>query len=353
LRQLLLALLVLLAIYLTSLVLAPFIVAMLWAVILAILFHRTHATLTKRIGPSWSAAVTTCLVALLIAVPAIALASRAARDAPHIAAYFEGAVTNVSGRVAELWQFVRLRSPIELPPNPEEMLLEGVRRGATLVASRAGSVAADAIATFLNLLAMLVALFFMLRDGERMRAELRGWLPLPEESSDQLLSEIHDLVIGSVGAGLVVAVVQGAIGGLAFWMLKLGDPVFWGVAMAVCALLPVGAALVWLPAALWLLLSGEVGRGTILLLIGVGITTVGDILRPLLLRGRSSMSAFVVLFGILGGVAAFGFIGLVIGPIILSVTGNLFRILRQPDLAPTAPSRAKPTLDDGPILPSG
>ena len=186
---------------------------------------------------------------------------------------------------------------------------------------------------------MLFALFFMLRDGDAMSRELRALLPIPDEDSARLMRETRDLVIASVGAGLLVAAAQGTIGGVAFWLLGLGAPVLWGVVIAFCSLIPVvGSALVWLPAAVWLLLAGETLRGVILLLVGVlGIGMADNVLRPLLLSGRTSVSGLVIFFGLLGGVAAFGFIGLVIGPIVLVTTGNLLKLLSQPDRVDPAP----------------
>ena len=193
-------------------------------------------------------------------------------------------------------------------------------------------------ATLGSLFVMLFSLFFLLRDGDKIGRQLRELLPLPERERERLVVETRDLVIASVGAGLLVAAVQGAIGGLAFWAVGIGAPVVWGVVMAMCALIPlVGAALVWVPAALWLLLSGEITRGIILAIVGVLFISMADnILRPLLLAGRTSASGLVVFLGLLGGAAAFGFIGLVVGPIILVTAGNLIRVFTRPELVETA-----------------
>lgn len=109
---------------------------------------------------------------------------------------------------------------------------------------------------------------------------------------------------------------------------------FWGIIIGFCSLLPVvGAALVWVPASLGLLFAGEIGRGALLMLLGVlGISTADNVLRPLLLSGRTSISGLVIFFGLLGGVAAFGFVGLVVGPIILVTTARLLEHLRHPDV---------------------
>jgi predicted PurR-regulated permease PerM len=118
---------------------------------------------------------------------------------------------------------------------------------------------------------------------------------------------------------------------VAFWLLGINAAVIWGVVMAVTSLIPlVGATLVWVPTALWLLLSGEIVRGIILVLVGVfAIGLTDNILRPILLAGRTTASGLVVFLGLLGGAAAFGFIGLVLGPIILVTAGSMLRVFSR------------------------
>ena len=142
-------------------------------------------------------------------------------------------------------------------------------------------------------------------------------------------------MIASIGASLAVAAAQGAIGGVAFWLLGIPAPVLWGVAIAFVSLVPVvGAALVWVPTSIWLLLSGAIGRGIALVLIGTfGISLIDNVLRPLILSGRTSVSGLVIFFGLLGGAAAFGLLGLLIGPIILVITARLLDELRRSDVA--------------------
>jgi len=178
---------------------------------------------------------------------------------------------------------------------------------------------------------MLFAMFFLLRDGHTLARQVRDLLPLPDSARDRLMIDTRDLIVASVGAGLVVAAVQGTIGGLAFWLLGIKAAVIWGVVMAVCSLIPlVGATLVWAPTAVWLLLSGEIVRGIILIVVGVfAIGLADNVLRPILLAGRTTASGLVVFLGLLGGAAAFGFIGLVLGPIILVTAGSLLRVFSR------------------------
>jgi len=233
---------------------------------------------------------------------------------------------------------VRARSPIALPVDPAELIRDGVTRILTFLAPRAGAVVADLFATLGTLFAMLFALFFLVRDGEAIGRELRSLLPLPPAQSERLIRGTRDLVIASVGAGILVALAQGTIGGLAFWLLGLRAPAFWGVVMAFCSLIPVvGAALVWVPAALWLLLSGSIGKAIAMAVIGaLGISMTDNVLRPLLLSGSTQVNGLIIFFGLLGGVGAFGFIGLVLGPVVLVVTGNLLRMFARPDLVETS-----------------
>ncbi len=325
--------LVLLAGYLTYLILGPFLATLGWAAILAVLFHRVQAALTGRIGATRAALVTTLLAGIAIVVPAVLLVSALVREVPQAAAYLQEVSRTAPDQIEQIWEAVRARSPFELPEDPTQFATEAARRALTFLVPRAGAVVADFFATLGALAAMLFALFFMLRDGDAWSRELRALLPLPEQESERLLRDTRDLVIASVVSGLLVAAAQGTIGGVAFWLLGLGAPVLWGVALAFCSLIPVvGSALVWLPAALWLLLAGDMVRGVIMLLVGVfGISMADNVLRPLLLSGSTSVSGLVVFFGLLGGVAAFGFIGLVIGPIVLVTTGSLLKLLSRTD----------------------
>ena len=332
-NQLLFYSLVLFTGYLAFVVLQPFLASLAWAVIFAMMFHPVYLQLAGRLGANRAALVTTIMAAVLIVGPGVLIVSVFANEVPQVLEYFKG-VSVTPEQVQEIWDGIRSRSPVELPADPTSVLRDGVQRALAFLAPRAGEVVADVLSTLAALIIMLFALFFLLRDGHTLGRQVRELLPLPEKERDRMLAETRDLVVASVGAGLAVAAAQGLIGGLVFAILGLDAPVIWGVVMAMTSLIPlVGAALVWLPAALWLLLSGEVVRGIILLVIGgAGISLVDNILRPLLLSGRTSASGLVVFLGLLGGVAAFGFVGLVLGPIVLVTAGSLLRAFTRPDL---------------------
>jgi predicted PurR-regulated permease PerM len=331
--RLLFYVLVLVTGYLTFQVLSPFLAPLAWAAVFAMMFHRVHLELAARIGPNRSAAVTTLMATVLIVAPTVLLVSVLAREVPQVIDYVQRVSLSAPDQIERIWQVVRSRIPLSLPEDPTALLREGVQRGLAFLAPAAGGVVADVLATLGSLFVMLFAMFFLLRDGHTLGRQIRDLLPLPERERERLMSDTRDLVIASVGAGLLVAAVQGTIGGIAFWLLGLNAAVIWGVAIAFCSLVPVvGSALVWVPAALWLFLSGDVTRGVILVVVGVlGIGMADNVLRPLLLSGRTSASGLVVFLGLLGGASAFGFIGIVLGPIILVTAGSLLNAFTRPD----------------------
>ena len=326
--------LVLVAVYISYLVLGPFLVPLAWAAVFAVLFRPLQVDLAPKIGANRAALLATLLAGILIVVPAVMLVSVLAHEAAQVADLVQNWPAITPERIERIWTAARSRIPFALPEDPSQLIREGITRVLTFLAPRAGAVVADVFATVGTLVAMLFAMFFLLRDGDIVKRHLHDLLPLPAAESDRLMRETRDLVVASVGAGVLVAVTQGAIGGVAFWALGISAPAFWGVVMAFCSLIPlVGATLVWIPAAAWLMLSGHVAQGLILVAVGaVGIGLADNILRPLLLSGRTQVNGLVIFFGLLGGVAAFGFIGLVLGPIILVVTWSLLKMFARPDL---------------------
>jgi len=332
--QLIFYALILLIAYLTYLVISPFLASLAWAAVFAMMFHGVYSELSPKIGPNRAALAATLMAAVLIVAPAVVLVSVIAREVPQVIDYLQQVSLTAPDRINRLWEVVRHRSPLALPEDPTMLLREGVQRVLAFLAPRAGAVVADLFATLGSLFVMLFSMFFLLRDGHTLGRQVRDLLPLPEDERDRLMRDTRDLVVASVGAGLLVAAAQGAIGGIAFWLLGINAPVIWAAVMALCSLIPlVGAALVWVPTALWLALSGDIVRGVILMIVGVlGISMADNILRPLLLSGRTSASGLVVFLGLLGGASAFGFIGLVLGPIILVTAGSLLKVFSRPEL---------------------
>lgn len=332
----------LLVAYLAFLVTRPFLAPLAWAGILALTLEPLRARLSRRVGRSRSALLTTVLAAVLIVGPVATVVTMLAAEVPLVIGFAQRLPEQATPeRVQTVWDTIRARVPVNLPGDPTDLLKQAAQAVAGFVAPRLGGALANIAGMIGSLFVTLFALFFLLRDGNKAVDLIRRVLPFSELERERLIRETHDLVIASVGAGLAVAAVQGLIGGVTFWAMGLGAPVAWGVAIGICSLIPVvGATLVWVPVALWWLLSGSVAKGLVLVGIGAGVIgMVDNVLRPMILSGRASVNGLVVFIGLLGGGGAFGFIGLVLGPIVLVTAGTLIDALtRRPRV--TTPDEA-------------
>jgi predicted PurR-regulated permease PerM len=176
----------------------------------------------------------------------------------------------------------------------------------------------------------LLLLFFFLRDRDEMLGALRGLLPLTKEEDGIVFRRVGDTIHAVLYGTLAVALLQGALGALMFWWLGLPAPILWGCAMAALAIVPmVGTAIIWGPAALYLLLDGEPGKAAILTVWGMFVIgLIDNLLKPTLVEGKLHAHLVPVFVSIVGGVYAFGGAGLVIGPAILALALALLDIWR-------------------------
>jgi predicted PurR-regulated permease PerM len=184
---------------------------------------------------------------------------------------------------------------------------------------------------FLDLFILLFALFFMFRDGEQIVHALRHLIPFDAEIQKDMLRESHDLIFASVAVALLIAAIQGVLGGTAFAVTGLGTPVFMGVVIALFSIVPVvGSALIWVPAAVWLGINGHWGKALLMVAICGGLAGVLDnLVRPLLMRNRSRLNDLLLFISILGGLEVFGLLGLVIGPTIMAAALGVFRVYME------------------------
>lgn len=311
--------------YLAYQIVAPFLSQIAWAVVLAITLAPLQERLRHRIGPTRTALVLTLLVVVLLIIPFVFAVSALLQQGGQAVAALETQLRQQGGPGAwldALWNWLRARLP--LLPTKDDMVAKvtaGMGGMASFAAGQAGGLLKGIIAFVLKLVITLGVLFFLLRDAEVFAAALRRLLPFGAEQNERLLTLTTDLVTASVTATLAIAAIQGLIGGTTFALLGIATPAVWGVVMGSFALIPVvGSTLVWLPAAAWLLLSGSVVKGVTLLLVGaLVIGNVDNLVRPWLMAGSARMNTLVLLVSLMGGVSAFGFIGIVLGPLVAAL----------------------------------
>ena len=205
---------------------------------------------------------------------------------------------------------------------------QAAERVAAFLAGNIGSLVKNLATFFVDLFILIFSLFFMFRDGESIVRGVRHLLPFDETIQEDMLNESKDLIFASVAVGLIIAGVQGLLGGMAFTIGGIPTAVFWGVLMAFFSLVPVvGSALIWVPAALWLGFNGHWGKAVAVVAICGGVAAVADnIIRPLLLRNRTHLNELLLFIGVLGGLEVFGLLGLVAGPTIVAAAMGVFRV---------------------------
>jgi predicted PurR-regulated permease PerM len=212
-----------------------------------------------------------------------------------------------------------------------ETLEQGIERQAGFLAERIGTILKNIASFIFDLFVMIFAMFYFFRDGGKVLRAVRSLLPFDDQHRDAMINQAGELITASVATSLLIAAIQGALGGLGFAIVGLPAPVFWGVAMAFFSLVPVvGSGLIFVPASLWLGFTGHWGRALLLVAICAGISTVVDnVLRPLLLGGRAELSGLVVFISVVGGINLFGMLGLVLGPILVAMAAGVLSVYRE------------------------
>ena len=314
-------------IYLCYRLAAPFLSAITWALALSVLFSPVQGWLEGRLrSPSIAALVAVIGIALMVAVPATFVAQRLVVQAAKGAELVETRVK--SGE----WQR-SLRAQPQLAP-----LVDQVERRVDLPGAMAavsgwlsntgGVIFRGSVLQAVEFGLTFYLLFFFLRDRHQALVALRSTSPLQAPEMDRLLGHVGDTIYATLYGTLAVSVVQGVLGGLMFWWLGLPAPLLWGLIMALLAVVPVlGAFVIWIPAALFLALEGNWGKALILILWGmVVVGTADNLLRPILVGNRLRLHTVLAFISLVGGLMVFGASGLVLGPVVLTITTGLLEI---------------------------
>lgn len=324
--------------------LVPFAAPLVWAAILALTFYPLTTWLVRafRGNRDLAAGVLVFGVLLLAILPALFVGSLLVREAGGAYEWVQQATKD--GELTRLFDDLRTSRPGMLVQRVLGPLQERVQIDAqTLIVSatswvsgaiagQAGAVARNALLSLLNGSLMLVALFFFFRDGERMAARFRDLIPMQREHKDEIFLRLYDTLAAVVQSMVVIAVVQGVLGGLGYWLIGgMSFAVFLGFLTGIAAFIPMaGAAAVWVPAALYLLVTGSPWRALFLAAWGIGaISMMDNVLRPLLIGGRARLPTFILLFSILGGVHVYGFVGAFVAPVIVAALLSFVDIYRD------------------------
>jgi predicted PurR-regulated permease PerM len=311
-------------------ILWPFFGAILWGTVLALLFAPLNRRLEKRFGgrETLAALATLGLILVIVILPLALLGAALVQEAAGVYKRMQAGEIDFGRYAREVFDTlpswvlnILERYGLTDFEAVQERFSEGLLKGSQFFATRAVMFGQGTLDFIVSFFIMLYLLFFLLRDGDSLMRRIRAAVPLRREEQAELGEKFHVVIRATVKGNLVVAVVQGALGGLIFWILGIPSPLLWAVVMAILSLLPaVGTALVWGPVAIWLLATGSTWQGLVLIAFGVlVIGLVDNVLRPLLVGKDTKIPDYVVLISTLGGLALFGINGFIIGPVIAAL----------------------------------
>jgi len=235
------------------------------------------------------------------------------------------------GRVS---RWIQDHLAIETQRSQEFVAAQLENAGAVLVGQSLG-IMGNILSGFLKTFFVIFTMYYLFRDGDKIVAALPAALPLRKDQSDAIITRATEVISAGVYGVVTIAAIQGLLGGLAFWVLGVPSPILWGVLMTFVCMIPIaGSFFIWLPLAIYLMITGHWTKAIFLILWGaLIISTIDNFLRPKLIKNQTKLHELFVFFSVLGGMRVFGLLGIILGPVVLAITIGLINTFSQDDLA--------------------
>jgi predicted PurR-regulated permease PerM len=325
----------LLALYVCWLMLQPFFNVLLWAMVLTVVFYPMHLRIRYRTAcPTLAAAISTLLVVLLIVLPVTFITIAVVKEMTGAAAGLQDGVQRLTDPKVPLvgWLLEKARDYVDIDRGSAlQFLANRMQTWAALLASSTLVVVGGAVGAIAQMGLVVFTMFYLFRDGDRLRDAVYEMLPLQRMQTHSITIRTADVIAATVYGVLVISAIQGTLGTFIFWALGMPSPLLWGVVMFFLSMIPMaGSFLVWVPAAIFLALSGSLIKAGIL--VGWGILVIGSIdnfLSPRLVGKRARLHELLIFFSVLGGLQVFGVLGLVLGPVVVAITLALIEMVRE------------------------
>jgi predicted PurR-regulated permease PerM len=324
--------------YLIYLIMLPFFVPIFWAAIFVILFYPYHSWLLRRVHNRTLTALLACAtIALFLIVPMALIGTALVHEILNLYGLAEGYLSKVS---------MNAESPALITPyiqryigpyvdiqaiDIQRHILNAIQSGSSYLTSGLTGAIKNFSGLLFNTLLAFFTMYFLFKDADNIMAVVRDLIPLTEEDKDEVLAKNRVVITATFNGGVFVGAIQGILGGAAFWFLALPSPILWGFIMFILSFLPVvGTSLVIVPAAIYLLITGSYIKALMMILWGVFIVGLADnFLRPVIVSGKTHQHPLLLFFSILGAVNTFGLVGIIAGPIILSLAQAILDIYRS------------------------
>jgi predicted PurR-regulated permease PerM len=326
--------------YLNWLMVVPFIGVIAWASVLVIVFYPFHKRiLQKTDSPGWSSILSCLLVIFLILLPTTLITLAVIKEASHLTDYLQQ--NQISARsvldpnsptTGRYVQWIERYVSLEQLRSQDNMA-DYLRSLSGNIASRTLGFVGGLVGAIVQIFFIIFTMYYMFRDGDRIRDALGELLPLERSQSQQIFNRTKEVIGASVYGVLIIALIQGVLGGIAFWFLGVPSVLLWTVVMTLLSIIPVaGAFVVWIPAAIYLALTGSWVKALILTLWGaIVIGSADNFLRPKLVGEKTRLHELLIFFSVLGGLQVFGVLGLIIGPVLVAVGLALIDVFRHAD----------------------
>ena len=329
--------------YLCYRIAEPFLDPIFAAIVLAIVFYPLHNRIESSIRrPNLAATLSTLLVMFVVSIPALFLTVAATKELGEL--YHTLSAKSAAQGGLSLYLMHLMEPPTRLVGRYVDLsrldirstLLGWVNQTSRYLLAVGATAVSNIFSLILGVVVVFFTLFFLFRDGARIQHRTLDLLPLTTQQAKRLVTGVNGTILASVYGGIAVALAQGFLTGVAVGVLGFSSPVIWGLLAAMASLLPVvGTGIVWVPAAAVLLLNGHWIKALILIAWGAAIVAQVDaVLRPYVVSGRAKMHNLLIFFALLGGVKAFGIMGLFIGPVVVSVTIAVLDMLREINASP-------------------
>jgi len=313
------------ALYLCWLMLKPFVAVLAWASVLVIVFYPVHRRLGRVISrPGLCAALSTVLVIAAILIPLSLITGAVIRELSGTADYLQTNLpalldpnSSAIGRGLGWLQSHAGLSEVRL----RQILADTLKTTSGSLAGQTLGLVGGAIGAILQGFFVIATMYYLFRDGDQILDGLRQFMPLEDTQSEAIFARAREVIGASVYGVITIATIQGTLGGLAFWVLGLPSALLWGVLMTLLSMIPItGSWLVWIPAVIYLGATGHWVKAILLAMWGALVVGIIDnFLHPRLVGQRAHLHELLVLFSVIGGLKVFGFLGIVLGPVILAI----------------------------------
>jgi predicted PurR-regulated permease PerM len=346
-------------IYLFYRIIIPFFVPITWAAVFVILLHPLYEKLRRRIHSPGLTSLLMCLFVIVVIIGPIAylfaaLVNEAAGAVAKVNAMYRAGEFDDILRVNLPWIDAikaKLSQYYDLSKiNIDELIKDAIDTVTGIIFNQTSWLIANGTRTVFYFVLMVFTMFYFFRDGERIVGKAKRLMPISPEQVDRVFIKLRDVIYATMYGGVVVALIQGLLGGILFAVMGVSSAVFWGAVMAFLSIIPIlGAFMVYVPAGILLILGGSYFKGILVIAIGTVVISQSDnLIRPYLIAGRTEMHPLLLFFSIMGGISMFGLLGVVVGPLVAAVFVTLLKLFEMrlhPSEEATIPDEDLPPQD--------